>query len=66
VNLPTRGIGAKSLDIIRAQAKAAGTSLWEAARSIHGRCARPKAAVAVQGFMAPSSASRAKFTTCAL
>jgi DNA helicase II / ATP-dependent DNA helicase PcrA len=31
VNLPTRGLGAKSLDALRERAKAAGTSLWEAA-----------------------------------
>ncbi len=31
VNLPTRGIGAKSVDIIREYAKGAGISLWEAA-----------------------------------
>ena len=31
VNLPTRGIGAKSLDIVREYAKGAGCSLWEAA-----------------------------------
>ena len=31
VNLPTRGIGAKSLDIVREYAKGAGSSLWDAA-----------------------------------
>ena len=31
VNLPTRGLGAKSLDALRERARAAGTSLWEAA-----------------------------------
>jgi DNA helicase-2/ATP-dependent DNA helicase PcrA len=31
VNLPTRGIGAKSLDALREYAKGAGCSLWEAA-----------------------------------
>ena len=35
VNLPTRGIGAKSLDVIRDQAKAAGTSLWDGRRALH-------------------------------
>ncbi len=31
VNLPTRGIGAKTLDTVRAHARANGTSLWAAA-----------------------------------
>jgi DNA helicase-2/ATP-dependent DNA helicase PcrA len=31
VNLPTRGIGAKSVDTLRDSARAAGTSLWAAA-----------------------------------
>src|SRR6201996_1622320 len=31
VNLPTRGIGAKSLDVIREAAKGSGQSLWDAA-----------------------------------
>ena len=31
VNLPTRGVGAKSLDILREHARGAGSSLWEAA-----------------------------------
>jgi DNA helicase-2/ATP-dependent DNA helicase PcrA len=52
VNLPTRGIGAKSLDIIREQAKAAGSSLWEAAALCLADALGPKAAIAVQGFMA--------------
>ena len=36
VNLPTRGIGAKSLDIIREHAKGAGISMWEAAGACIG------------------------------
>jgi DNA helicase-2/ATP-dependent DNA helicase PcrA len=53
VNLPTRGVGAKSLDILREYARGAGSSLWEAA----GACCASgalgaKAAGAVQGFMA--------------
>jgi DNA helicase-2/ATP-dependent DNA helicase PcrA len=53
VNLPTRGIGAKSLDIVREYAKGAGCSLWEAAvASIGGAAALgPKAAVAMNGFL---------------
>ncbi len=31
VNLPTRGIGARSLDVLREHAKGAGCSLWQAA-----------------------------------
>ncbi len=52
VNLPTRGIGAKSVDIIREHAKGAGSSLWEAAAAcITTDALGPKAAVAVHGFM---------------
>ncbi|HEV7716297.1 MAG TPA: UvrD-helicase domain-containing protein, partial [Steroidobacteraceae bacterium] len=52
VNLPTRGIGAKSLDIIREHAKGAGSSLWEAAATcIASDALGGKAAVAVHGFM---------------
>jgi DNA helicase-2/ATP-dependent DNA helicase PcrA len=52
VNLPTRGIGAKSLDIIREHAKGAGSSLWEAAAAcISSDALGPKAATAVFGFM---------------
>src|SRR4029077_16468960 len=36
VNLPPRGLGAKSLDVLRAQAKGAGSSLWEAAAVLTG------------------------------
>jgi DNA helicase-2/ATP-dependent DNA helicase PcrA len=51
VNLPARGIGAKSLDVLRAQAKNANSSLWEAA-SVAGSALGPKAAAAMHGFMA--------------
>ena len=52
VNLPTRGIGARSLDIVREQAKAASTSLWEAAAScIANGTLGPKAEAAVNGFL---------------
>ncbi len=52
VNLPVRGIGAKSLDVIREQAKAAGTHLWTAAAHCvaHGTLG-PKAEAAVNGFL---------------
>jgi len=51
VNLPTRGIGAKSLDIIRDAAKGSGQSLWDAAGACIGAALGPKAAAAVHGFM---------------
>ncbi len=52
VNLPTRGIGARSLDIIREQAKGAGSSLWDgAAASIAGGALGAKAAACVHAFM---------------
>ena len=51
INLPTRGIGAKSLDIIRDRAKGAGSSLWDAAGSCVGEDLGPKASTAVYGFM---------------
>jgi DNA helicase-2/ATP-dependent DNA helicase PcrA len=52
VNLPTRGIGAKSLDGIRDQAKASGTSMWDAAsHCIANGVLGPKAEAAVNGFL---------------
>jgi len=52
VNLPTRGIGARSLDVIRDQAKAAGTHLWTAAaHCIAAGALGPKAEGAVNGFL---------------
>src|SRR3984893_8957906 len=37
VNLPTRGVGAKSLDVLREYARGAGGSLWEAGAACVGR-----------------------------
>jgi DNA helicase-2/ATP-dependent DNA helicase PcrA len=52
INLPTRGIGAKSVDTIRESAKSAGVSLWHAAAiSTADGSLGPKAAAAVQAFM---------------
>ena len=52
VNLPTRGVGAKSMDVLREQARGAGVSLWEAAGAALGTAALgAKAAAAVHGFM---------------
>jgi DNA helicase II / ATP-dependent DNA helicase PcrA len=51
INLPTRGIGAKSLDVIRDRAKGAGSALWDAAGSCVGDDLGPKASTAVYGFL---------------
>src|SRR5271157_5843380 len=51
VNLPVRGIGAKTMEVLRATARANGTSLWMAA----GLCVQSglaqRAAQALQGFL---------------
>jgi DNA helicase II / ATP-dependent DNA helicase PcrA len=50
VNLPTRGIGAKTLDTLRDLARAGGTSLWHAA--VAAQSALPqRAAQALQSFL---------------
>ncbi len=52
VNLPTRGIGAKSMDTLREYARGAGSSLWEAAGAALGAdTLGAKAAAAIHGFM---------------
>jgi len=52
VNLPTRGVGAKSIDTLRELARAQGTSMWSAATAaIASGALGAKAATAVQGFM---------------
>ena len=52
VNLPTRGIGAKSLETLRGAARAAGSPLWEAAQAtIETDALGPKAAAALRGFL---------------
>jgi DNA helicase-2/ATP-dependent DNA helicase PcrA len=51
VNLPTRGIGARTLEQLRETARAKGTSLWMAASMcIEGELA-PRAAQALAGFL---------------
>jgi len=51
VNLPTRGIGAKTLDTLRDMARASGTSLWMAAvAAVHNGLAQ-RAALALQAFL---------------
>jgi DNA helicase-2/ATP-dependent DNA helicase PcrA len=51
VNLPTRGIGARSLDIIRETAKGSGQCLWDAAGACIADALGAKASIAVHGFM---------------
>ncbi len=51
VNLPTRGIGARSLDLVRERAKTDGSSLWDAATACLGETLGPKASAAVQAFL---------------
>ncbi|MDP9065197.1 MAG: UvrD-helicase domain-containing protein, partial [Pseudomonadota bacterium] len=51
VNLPARGIGAKTLDTLRDTARTHGTSLWHAAAlAVKGELP-PRAAVALQAFL---------------
>jgi DNA helicase-2/ATP-dependent DNA helicase PcrA len=51
VNLPTRGIGAKTLDTLRDLARADGTSLWNAAsRAVQGGLPQ-RAALALRSFL---------------
>ena len=50
VNLPARGIGAKTLESLRAAARGAGSSLWRAALAAPARTAG--AAAALGGFLA--------------
>jgi DNA helicase-2/ATP-dependent DNA helicase PcrA len=51
VNLPTRGIGAKTLDWLREHARAHGTSLWTAAAACIADGAAQRGAQALQGFL---------------
>jgi len=54
VNLPTRGVGARSLDVLREYARGAGGSLWEAAAASSGAggTLAAKAGSAIHGFLA--------------
>jgi DNA helicase-2/ATP-dependent DNA helicase PcrA len=53
VNLPTRGIGAKSLDAVREHARAHGGSLWEASHAvIRGGSLGAKGAQSLNAFLA--------------
>jgi len=52
VNLPTRGIGAKSLDLVRDTARAQALSMWEASAStIASGALGPKSAQSLHGFL---------------
>jgi DNA helicase II / ATP-dependent DNA helicase PcrA len=51
VNLPARGIGAKSVDAIRDAARGAGSSLWRAAAAVVASGEAGRAASALLGFM---------------
>ncbi len=52
VNLPTRGIGAKTLETVRDYARAQGCALWQAsAATIAGGTLGPKGAQSLHGFL---------------
>jgi DNA helicase-2/ATP-dependent DNA helicase PcrA len=51
VNLPTRGVGAKTLDTLRDMARAGGTSLWHAAVAAVQSGQAPRATLALQSFL---------------
>ena len=52
MNLPTRGIGARTLEVLRAHARAHGTSLWQAAGACDGRTRARESAASLQAFLA--------------
>jgi DNA helicase-2/ATP-dependent DNA helicase PcrA len=52
VNLPTRGIGAKTLDTLREHARAHAVSLWDAARACIAGSLPQRAAQALEAFLA--------------
>jgi DNA helicase-2/ATP-dependent DNA helicase PcrA len=51
VNLPTRGIGARTVEAVRGYARAYGISLWQSACSSAGGQLTGRAATALQAFM---------------
>jgi len=51
VNLPTRGIGARTVEQLREYARANGLSLWQSAASLAGNQLSGRAANAVQAFL---------------
>jgi DNA helicase-2/ATP-dependent DNA helicase PcrA len=67
VNLPPRGVGARSLEILREQARGSGSSLWEAAGAcVASGALGAKAAAAIHGFMALIERLAAQTRTLAL
>jgi DNA helicase-2/ATP-dependent DNA helicase PcrA len=52
VNLPVRGIGAKTMDTVRDVARAQSTSLWKGAQGCLQGALPQRAALALQAFMA--------------
>jgi DNA helicase II / ATP-dependent DNA helicase PcrA len=52
VNLPVRGIGAKTMDTVRDSARSQATSLWNGAQSCIQGALPQRAALALQAFMA--------------
>jgi DNA helicase-2/ATP-dependent DNA helicase PcrA len=52
VNLPVRGIGAKTMDLVRDAARLNSTSLWNAAAACAQAAVAQKSALALQAFMA--------------
>ena len=51
VNLPTRGIGARTVGMIRDYARANALSMWQSAQTLAGGQLTSRAASAVQGFL---------------
>ncbi len=51
VNQPTRGIGARTMDELRAHARGAGASLWTAAGALVGNGLAARASRALHGFL---------------
>jgi DNA helicase-2/ATP-dependent DNA helicase PcrA len=51
VNLPVRGIGAKTMDLVRDNARANSTSLWNSAIACAQNALPQRAALALQSFM---------------
>jgi DNA helicase II / ATP-dependent DNA helicase PcrA len=51
VNLPVRGIGAKTMDLVRDAARLNSSSLWNAAAACVQAAAAQKSALALQAFM---------------
>ena len=51
INVPPRGIGARTLDTLREAARAAGSSLWRATGALLSDAAAGRSAAAVAGFL---------------